>query len=97
MMQVIFTPAARAELLEAQDWYESQQRGLGVRFRAQLEAAVIRITDNPYQFPAVCQDVHRARLRKFPYSLFFRIESSVLVVIACFHGSRDPQRWQQRI
>jgi hypothetical protein len=41
--------------------------------------------------------VHRARLRKFPYSLFFRVEISALVVIACFHGSRDPQRWERRV
>lgn len=57
---------------------------------------VNRMTENPYQFPVVLQDVHRARLRKFPYSLFFRVETQFLVVIACFHGSRDPQRWQER-
>jgi plasmid stabilization system protein ParE len=96
-MQAIFTAAARAEILDAQDWYETQQAGLGVRFRGQLEIVVNRITENPYQFPAVFQDVHRARLRIFPYSLFFRAETEFLVVIACFHGSRDPQRWQQRI
>jgi hypothetical protein len=45
----------------------------------------------------VFQDVHCARLRTFPYSLFFRIETDFSVVIACFNGSRDPQRWQQRI
>jgi toxin ParE1/3/4 len=96
-MQAIFTPAARAEILDAQDWYETQQAGLGLRFRGQLQMVVNRMTENPYQFPVVLQDIHRARLRKFPYSLFFRIEAESLVVIACFHGSRDPQRWQERI
>ena len=97
MIEVIFTPAARSEIVEAQDWYEAQQSGLGTRFREQLQATVIRMAENPYQFPVALQDVHRARLRKFPYSLFFRIETNTLVVIACFHGSRDPRRWQQRI
>jgi hypothetical protein len=41
--------------------------------------------------------VHRARLRNFPYGLFFRVEISALVVFACFHGSRDPQRWERRV
>jgi toxin ParE1/3/4 len=94
-MQVIFTPAARAELLDAQDWYEARQRGLGARFLEEVEAAVLRLQENPHQFPAVFRDVHRARLRKFPYALFFRAEINVLVVIACFHGSRDPQRWER--
>jgi plasmid stabilization system protein ParE len=96
-MQLIFTPAARSEIIEAQDWYETQQAGLGVRFRANLDIVVNRLTENPHQFPVLFQDVHRARLRTFPYSLFFRLETDRLVVIACFHGSRDPQRWQQRV
>jgi len=96
-MQVIFTPAARAELVEAQDWYESRHRGLGVRFREEVEATVLRLQENPHQFQMVFRDVRRARLRKFPYGLFFRVEIGALVVIACFHGSRDPQRWERRV
>ena len=96
-MQVIFTPPARAELLDAQDWYEARQPGLGMRFREEVEATVLRLQENPHQFPTVFRDVHRARLRKFPYGLFFRVEIGTLVVIACFHGSRDPQRWERRV
>jgi plasmid stabilization system protein ParE len=96
-MQVIFTPAARAELVEAYDWYESRHPGLGVRFRGEVEAAVLRFRENPHQFPIVFEDVHRARLRKFPYGLFFRVEIGALIVIACFHGSRDPRQWERRV
>jgi hypothetical protein len=35
-------------------------------------------------------------LRRFPYSLLFLVEDDVLIVIACFHASRDPSRWQKR-
>jgi plasmid stabilization system protein ParE len=96
-MQVNFTPPARVELIAAQDWYEAKLPGLGTRFREEVGETVLRMRENPYQFPIVLRDVHRARLRKFPYGLFFRIEISALVVIACFHGSRDPQRWERRI
>jgi len=96
-MQVIFTPPARAELLDAQDWYEARQPGLGMRFREEVEATVLRLQENPHQFPIVFRDVHRARLRKFPYGLFFCVEIGTLVVIACFHGSRDPQQWERRV
>jgi toxin ParE1/3/4 len=96
-MQVIVTPAARAELLEAQDWYEARHRGLGDRFLEEVEATVLRLRENAHQFPAVFRDVHRARLRRFPYALFFRAEANAIVVIACFHGSRDPQRWERRV
>jgi hypothetical protein len=54
---IIFTQAARAELIEAQDWYEAKAAGLGTRFRQAIDA---------------------------------------LIVIACFHASRDPSQWQKR-
>ncbi len=83
--------------MDAQDGSEAQHPGLGMRFRDEVEATVLRLQENPQQFPIVFRDVHRARLRKFPYGLFFRVEISALVVIACFHGSRDPQRREQRV
>ena len=35
MWPVRFTEAARAELIDAQDWYEAEAPGLGRRFRAE--------------------------------------------------------------
>jgi len=54
------------------------------------------MTDHPQQFPIVPKNVHRALLRRFPYSLFFVVEDDALIVIACFHASRDPSQWQKR-
>ncbi|MGA9527753.1 MAG: type II toxin-antitoxin system RelE/ParE family toxin [Terriglobales bacterium] len=96
-MQVIFAPAARAEVLDAEDWYETKQRGLGTRFREEVESVVFRLRENPHHFPAVFREVHRARLHKFPYALFFRTEINTILVIACFYGSRDPRRWEPRV
>lgn len=94
---VIFTPMARAELIQAQDWYENEVSGLGGRFRAAVNAVVERISANPLQFPVIYQNVRRALLRRFPYALMFVIETDgTPIIVACFHGSRDPARWQQR-
>jgi len=94
---VIFTLAARAELIDAQDWYENEVPGLGRRFRAAIDAVIERMSANPRQFPVIYKNVHRALLRRFPYALMFVIEADeTLTVIACFHGSRDPSHWQKR-
>ena len=37
MWPVRFTEAARAELIDAQDWYEAEAPGLGRRFRAEID------------------------------------------------------------
>ena len=94
---VIFTPQARAELIDAQDWYENEASGLGRRFLAAIGVAVDRMSANPLQFPIVHKTVRRALLRHFPYALMFVVEpDESLTVIACFHGSRDPVQWQGR-
>jgi len=74
MHQVAFTQAARAELLEAQDWYEQKAPGLGRRFRSAIGDAVDRIAASPFQFPTEWQNVRRARARHFPYTLYFVVD-----------------------
>ena len=70
MYSVIFTQAARAELIAAQDWYENEATGSGRRFRQAIDALTERMSDNPRQFPTVFKNVRRALLRRFPYSFF---------------------------
>jgi len=94
--RVIFTPLARAELIEAQDWYERQAPGLGRRFRQSIDALVERVNSGPLQFSVVYKSVRRALLRRFPYTLLFVIDHDTLLVIACFHASRDPAHWLKR-
>ena len=97
MYSVCFTQTARTELIDAQDWYEGEAPGLGRRFREAIDAVIERMSTNPLQFPVVYKNVRRALLRRFPYSLFFVIEEDdSLLVIACFHASRDPSHWQRR-
>jgi plasmid stabilization system protein ParE len=97
VLTVVFNQAARAELIEAQDWYEGEASGLGRRFRQAIEVLVDRMSENPRQFPVVFKNVRRALLRRFPYSLFFVVEDETILVVACFHASRDPSQWQERI
>jgi len=95
---VIFTPIAREELIEAQDWYENEAPGVGRRFRVAVDAVIKRMSANPRQFPVVYKNIRRALLRHFPYALMFIIDpDETLAVLACFHGSRDPERWQRRM
>jgi plasmid stabilization system protein ParE len=84
-------------MIAAQDWYELQSPGLGARFREELEAQVERMAEAPQRFPFMFKDVRRARLRQYPYGLFFRVLKDGVYVIACFHSRRDPTIWRDRI
>jgi plasmid stabilization system protein ParE len=96
VLTVIFTPAPRAELIDAQDWYEREAAGVGRRFREAIDALTERMSANPQQFPIAFKNVQRALLRRFPYALFFAVAGDTLFVIARFHASRDPLHWQKR-
>jgi plasmid stabilization system protein ParE len=98
MHPVVFTGAALAELVDAQDWYESESTGLGRQFRTEVDAAVERMSARPRQFPSIYENLRRALVRRFPYSLLFVLEpDETLTVIACFHASRDPEQWRKRM
>lgn len=63
-----------------------------------MNDAVERMSANFRQFPVVHKNVRRALVRQFPYALMFVVEEDeLLTLIACFHGSRDPDDWQRRM
>lgn len=95
-LPVVFTEAAREDVLHAFDWYEARQPGLGQSFVAELDAVIARIGDAPHQFPLVQGPIRRGLLRRFPYAIFFRLTPAAAQMIACLHTARNPSTWQGR-
>lgn len=89
-------PEANDDLLEARAWYDNIRPQLGERFARAVEDAVETIAEHPLQFPVVHRNRRRAGVHRFPYGIFFEAQEHRVVVIACFHGRRDPTRWQSR-
>jgi plasmid stabilization system protein ParE len=97
MYRLIIRPEAETELAEAFDWYERRLPGFGAQFLTAVDTAVGSILGNPLQHPIIYRNVRRALARRFPYQVLFIVEENIIVVIAVFHGARDPKRWQDRI
>jgi plasmid stabilization system protein ParE len=93
---VTVRPAAQRDIEEAARWYESQQPGLGDAFLGEFLAVSSRISETPHAFPEVGRFTRRALLRRFPFGVYYRLSDDSAVVVAVMHGSRAPQRWQQR-
>lgn len=88
--------AARTEFIEASVWYESKRVGLALEFIAEIDSCVSQASKNPLQFAIVHENIRRVVANRFPYSVYFRAEKHRIVVLAVFHGSRDPATWQAR-
>jgi plasmid stabilization system protein ParE len=93
---VSLRPQAQAEARRAKVWYEEQVPGLGGQFVRALDAAVAAITEHPETFPKVYGEFRQCLIRRFPYSIYFRISEDAIVIIAVHHQRRDPARWQRR-
>ncbi len=78
-------------------WYAARGVWLRNRFVEEVDRVVSRIEENALQFPVVTgADVRRARLKRFPYALFFQLRDETAYVLACFHSSRNPKRLRLR-
>lgn len=80
-------PEAEAEITEAYDWYDERKPGIGAEFLNEARKGLSAIVRN---------GVRRRILDRFPCSILYLAEPDEIVVLACFHGRRDPKRWHSR-
>jgi plasmid stabilization system protein ParE len=86
-------PRAEADIDDAYAWYEARAVGLGEAFLRAADACMARIARDPEAHVLVHEHVRRARLRRFPYSVFYLIRKDFIDVLAVYHGRRRPRRF----
>lgn len=94
--ELIIRPDAESELAEAFGWYEDQVSGLGADYLNVVEAALLGIKRNPETYPVVHKSIRRCLIRRFPYSIFYLVEPTRIIVLAVFHVRRNPKHWKIR-
>jgi toxin ParE1/3/4 len=88
---------AEVELRFALEYYEEQRAGLAGEFRAEFEAAVERVRQNPQAY--VVEDESGVRycpLRRFLYTLVYVDFEERIWVAALAHQRRRPAYWTRR-
>jgi toxin ParE1/3/4 len=87
------TSAAQSDIADGLEWYRSRLAGLDQRFLSALDAAFDPIAKHPELGSHIEGEVRRFLLHGFPYGVFYLIEPTEVVVLACLHGARDPKGW----
>ena len=95
-MPVRFRTEAATDVSLARDWYDAQSTGLGDSFVGSLEKTVDLIAALPEAFPEIAAGLRRALLARFLYALYYRLDGSIVDVIACLHSRQSPSRWRSR-
>ena len=96
-LPVRLTSAAVRDLALAERWYLDEAPHVLASFEEEIDRAFRLISERPELYPTVESTVHRALVRKFPLSVFYRILPEWIEVIAVVHQSRDPRTWQRRV
>jgi len=95
--RVRFHRLASQEYLRAWRAYARLRSRTALRFQDAVSAAVRRIAGAPQSWPIYSGPYRWARVRRFPYVLYYRILSSTdVLVVAVAHGRRRPGYWLRR-
>lgn len=95
-MQLRFDPDALSELAGALDWYSARSAAAGRMFAVEIDRAVERLRESPLRWPTYLHGTRRARLRRFPFALVYRLGADEIQVIAVAHLHRRPGYWRSR-
>ena len=87
---------AELDLADAALWYEEQRSGLGHQFLDEVLATFTIIAKTPLSYQLVHRNTRRALVHRFPFGIYYRIETSMIVVVSVMHGSRNPRHWKSR-
>jgi toxin ParE1/3/4 len=89
-------PQAIEDIRGARDWYASRNELAAAGFFSEVEYGLKRIAELPDAWPAYLHGTRRFLLRRYPYSLVYRVKPSMIEVIAVAHAKRRPGFWRDR-
>jgi plasmid stabilization system protein ParE len=95
-LPVIFHEYAQAELNEAAAYYEAARPGLGEAFLSEVQRAIGALAATPLAGVEVDRRIRWWLVRRFPYSVLYRVRDDHIRVLAIAHQKRRPLYWRTR-
>jgi toxin ParE1/3/4 len=87
---------AAADYDAAFDWYLERSPEAARAFDAEFERALREIARAPGRWARGAYETHRFLLRKFPFLVIYRGDTSTVQILAVAHTSRKPGYWKNR-
>ena len=95
-MKVRLTDDAIDEAHAAFAWYRERNPQAADSLLRELDRAVESIAASPDAWPPYLDGTRRRLLRRFPFSLVYRVRADHVEVIAVAHQRRRPGYWMAR-
>ncbi len=82
---------AKKDILDAAEWYELQQSGIGESFYNEIIDKLEDISKRPKGNPTFYKEYRRASLKKFPYWIVYIIKEPIILILSVWHKKRNPE------
>lgn len=94
--------AARWDILDAADAYETKVPRLGQRFISSVDAAIRMIERTPRAYSAAPgipsgREVRFRLVHRFPYAVYYEVTAADIVILAVIHVRRRQRTWRSRL
>jgi plasmid stabilization system protein ParE len=82
---------------DAARWYAERNGTAAAAFAQEFEHAIAEIQRVPATWPSFDHGTRRFLLKRFPYSVVYRMDDTRIVVVAVAHAHRRPAYWRARL
>ena len=91
--EIVFHPEATREYIDAYEWYEEKQAGLGERFILSIDEAIGEIITHPSAGRIETSDYRIKMVETFPYIILYEVieKKKQIYIEAVYHGKRNPR------
>lgn len=95
--QLEYLDEALEEAEAAARWYAERSGSAAAGFADEIDAAIAAIEQNPNAWPPYDHGTRHYLLRRYPFSVVYRVESVRILIVAVAHGCRRPGYWKSRL
>jgi hypothetical protein len=96
-MTYSFHPEAENEFVDAINYYEECEGGLGEDFSIEVYATIRNIVAFPTAWPVIDEPVRRCLTNRFPFGILYSINQDIIFILAVMHLHRHPDYWKKRL
>ena len=78
-------------------WYAERSSSAATGFADEIDIAIAAIEQNPDAWPQYDHGTRHYLLRRYPFSVVYRVEPRRILIVAVAHGHRRPAYWKSRL
>jgi plasmid stabilization system protein ParE len=95
--RVEYHEGATADVKSAVAWYQEHSDKAALDFVQELKRATETIQEAPDRWPRGKNNTRRFLLWRFPFSVIYSAQGSIITIWAVAHASRKPEYWARRL